>query len=342
MVMPRHAVLQRPNMKHFHDALIKHGVDVRSLYKILNLSYDVMSSEEGSINMGKYLQLMELAAESTGNRYLGVERAMARDESSIGMLSYMMRSAKNIGAAFDILSSYLALVSPGSKVELIEDSAEHLILSYSSGDFPIAQCVQDAEAALILLIKMFRTGIDDVSWWPDTLYFQHHEPGPEVTQESPFKTRVIYGFHLNGLRFPKAFLEYPLAQYDPQLLKMLEPQAQKDVEALESSGNLLQRIQHLIAGSIGQDACDAESISTRLGMSRSSLQRRLRELGVTITDLREDIVFNRAKQALTRTNVSITELSLVSGYSESSSFVRAFKRAVGMTPLQYRKKHLSL
>lgn len=339
--MARRSVILKPNIKRFHDALIESGLDVASIYSQLDLPLDVMSSEDGRISMGKYLQLMELAAAQSGNRYLSVERALQRDDSSVGMLAYLLKSAKNFRSAIDLLQNYLALVSPGSEVTSSECSDGSQVLTYNSGDFPVSQCVQDVEGTVMQLIKMFRNGLKDSQWWPEVLYFQHGEPSLRDAKECPFKTDVVYGHHFNGFCFSREHLDLPLEQYDPQLLKVLEPQAKKDAEALAPADNLLRDIQEIISRDIGLKPCDAESLSKQLGMSRSSLQRRLSEMGVTITDLREDIVFKRAKQALSDSSISITELSLMLGYSESSSFVRAFKRASGITPLQYRKQYQS-
>ncbi|MFG8171815.1 helix-turn-helix domain-containing protein [Pseudomonas aeruginosa] len=40
-------------------------------------------------------------------------------------------------------------------------------------------------------------------------------------------------------------------------------------------------------------------------------------------------------------NYSMTEISLLVGYSESASFTRAFRRWTGQSPQQYRAAHLA-
>ena len=45
-----------------------------------------------------------------------------------------------------------------------------------------------------------------------------------------------------------------------------------------------------------------------------------------------------ARQLLTETDMSITEIVFAIGYSDSSNFSRLFKREVNMTPMEYRRK----
>jgi AraC family transcriptional regulator len=45
----------------------------------------------------------------------------------------------------------------------------------------------------------------------------------------------------------------------------------------------------------------------------------------------------RAKLLLARAEGSVTEIGLSLGYSETSSFTAAFRRATGLTPTGYRR-----
>ena len=44
----------------------------------------------------------------------------------------------------------------------------------------------------------------------------------------------------------------------------------------------------------------------------------------------------RAEFLLSSTEFSITEISMQSGFNNVSFFIRSFKKAYGLTPLQYR------
>ena len=59
----------------------------------------------------------------------------------------------------------------------------------------------------------------------------------------------------------------------------------------------------------------------------------------TFYELLTDIRIAKAKELLNTTTLSITEISEQVGYSNVQSFIRMFKRKIGMPPNQYRQTH---
>ncbi len=73
-------------------------------------------------------------------------------------------------------------------------------------------------------------------------------------------------------------------------------------------------------------------------MSRRTFFRRLRDQGISLIDVRQDVILRIAKETLCTTSVSATELAQQLGYADASAFTHAFKRATGLAPLDYRHK----
>ena len=79
-----------------------------------------------------------------------------------------------------------------------------------------------------------------------------------------------------------------------------------------------------------------EVICNRLGISRSTMQRRLREEGYVFQDILDSVRFDLATRYLTKSTFSISEISGMIGFLDSKSFFRAFKQRFGATPEEYR------
>jgi two-component system response regulator YesN len=62
------------------------------------------------------------------------------------------------------------------------------------------------------------------------------------------------------------------------------------------------------------------------------------EFGEKFVEYLATVRMERAKELLTTTSASIQEIALQVGYTHSFSFIRVFKKSVGMTPGDYRKK----
>ena len=56
----------------------------------------------------------------------------------------------------------------------------------------------------------------------------------------------------------------------------------------------------------------------------------------TLSDYIMKLRLERAELLLSSTELSVTEISLQTGFNNISFFIRSFKKAYGMTPLQYR------
>lgn len=74
------------------------------------------------------------------------------------------------------------------------------------------------------------------------------------------------------------------------------------------------------------------------GISVRHLHRQFLNLtGVTISDYVETHLVGRAKTMLSTTPMTIKQIALAAGFEHANSFSRTFRRATGMTPMQYRQ-----
>ena len=83
---------------------------------------------------------------------------------------------------------------------------------------------------------------------------------------------------------------------------------------------------------------DATTIAGQLRVSVRSLRRRLDVEGAGLSAILGQVCFERARQQLAHSPCSIRDLADQLGYSEVSSFHRAFKRRAGVTPGEYRAR----
>ena len=84
-----------------------------------------------------------------------------------------------------------------------------------------------------------------------------------------------------------------------------------------------------------------EVIAFEMCMSKRTLQRRLNDEGHSFSELLNTVRHTMAKQLLSTTNMPSTEIAYQLGYSSPSTFARAFKHQVDVSPTEYRKQSLS-
>lgn len=81
---------------------------------------------------------------------------------------------------------------------------------------------------------------------------------------------------------------------------------------------------------------DIDGAARLAGVSVQSLQRMLRQDGLTYRDLLATARLMKAKALLTETDRTVTEIALHLGYSDPANFTRAFRKAEGRSPAQFR------
>jgi AraC-like DNA-binding protein len=77
-------------------------------------------------------------------------------------------------------------------------------------------------------------------------------------------------------------------------------------------------------------------IGNRSGLTRRTLQRRLREVGLTYSDLLRSALQRRAINLLCQRHLTITEVASMLGYEDPAHFTRAFERWAGICPSRWR------
>lgn len=77
-------------------------------------------------------------------------------------------------------------------------------------------------------------------------------------------------------------------------------------------------------------------VARKLSMSRRSLQRALGAEGCSFSAVLEGLIRDRALVLLRSGTLSVTDIALQLGYSDSAHFGRAFRRWTGMAPSRYR------
>ena len=81
---------------------------------------------------------------------------------------------------------------------------------------------------------------------------------------------------------------------------------------------------------------NAVEIARRIGMSRRTLARKLSSEDLTFSEIAEELKSDLAKHYLRGSDLPISQIAWLLGYSEVSAFTHAFKRWTGMTPRQSR------
>jgi len=165
---------------------------------------------------------------------------------------------------------------------------------------------------------------------------------PEPPAASPyrelFRAPVRFGGAADRLCFTDEEWMSPTESADEALTGLLEGHARILAERIpQPAGGFRAAVQEAIASALAEGG-SAVDVARALHVSVRTLQRKLVATGTTFREVSEAVRGQLAEEYLTDSAVSIAEVAFLLGFSDQSSFNRAFRRWTGESPGRWRRR----
>lgn len=238
---------------------------------------------------------------------------------------YAALSSKNGKEAIERFATYKRLVGP-VKVEL-EPAADYLVVHFSflgkDNELPRFAILNEQ----LLLISLLRTGTKDPTIKPVGIessfaYGAELEEFIGITPAYAKKNRLIF----SSLDLVKPFF----TQNNP-MLEYLEPELKRRLEQLSLADSFTELLQKELFSAIPSGQCTLKTVSQTFGMSSRNLQRKLTAEQTTFNEQIQLAKRSLAERYLQETSLPTIDVAYLLGYTETSSFARAFKNWTGKT-----------
>lgn len=151
--------------------------------------------------------------------------------------------------------------------------------------------------------------------------------------EDFFGCTVVYGADTSRIVVNNSALSTLLINPDPELAADSKMRCDAELAAVGLTGR--QSLLHKLV-SLQCDYRSVPELASALGISERSLHRLLVREGCSYFQIAESLRMEKAKHYLRHTSISLDDIAAQLHYSDSRSFRRAFKRAVNLTPSEFR------
>jgi AraC-like DNA-binding protein len=168
--------------------------------------------------------------------------------------------------------------------------------------------------------------------------FTFTEPEDAASYARTFSCPVRFDHPENALRFDAQLLQLPLVQTEQSLRAFLKSVPYQLIVMPNESDSLRAQVVALLGVDFSRDTPSAAHIAARLGMSLSSLRRRLQAEGTSYQRLKDECRQAAAMRYLASPAMRIQDVAELCGYDDPSTFFRVFKKWSGMTPGEYRRR----
>ncbi len=125
-----------------------------------------------------------------------------------------------------------------------------------------------------------------------------------------------------------------------ELLLTLYHLGYKEVASMAGKPSLTHKVHGIIREHIAEDV-STESVCHLLGMSESTLRRKLKLEDTNFQNLKDDVTLGQGLHYLQSTSYPIGYIAAECGYQSQSRFTQRFKQKFGLTPSDLRKTRMT-
>jgi AraC-like DNA-binding protein len=144
----------------------------------------------------------------------------------------------------------------------------------------------------------------------------------------------------NALVFPRRLLSTPLGQADAEVRRLFDGYAERLLVELRQGHSVLDRARESLAAQLAAEGPDLERLAAALALSPRTLQRRLREAGLSFSQLVDETRQQLVLHYLRDPALELADIAFLVGFSEPGSLARAFRRWTGQSLGEYRRPSL--
>jgi AraC-like DNA-binding protein len=290
-------------------------------------------SRHHTVPLAEFVKLTESVARGAGDDLLGWTLGTQYDLRQIGPLGTAILTAPTLGAALRRFVDYFSLMQDASELALRSEEGG-LTVAYRILDPEIWPRQQDAIFTLGIVSQVVRAAVG-AQWEKVQIGVECQDVERATRLSLRAGAACTASADSNWLRIPAGLAALPLPRSERQcgadlrLLSRLLVQKSRETD-IDS------RVRTLVYRLLGDRPISQEGIARELGMSSRTLRRHLAASSTSFQEVMDECRLRQAAHEFkVKRDASIAQTALRLGYSEHSTFTRAFSRWSGMSPQSF-------
>jgi len=324
---------------YFVQAVLKHaeqhGHDTDRLLRRSRISPRLLHEKQARVSAEQYAKLQTVTMREMGDEMLGYcERPTKLGHWSA--LCHWLIHCKTLGQVLKRYCMFYDIIEKNLQPKLLISGELATIEIDTWGE---GQHTLEPYAFELFLFSLHRI----LCWFTQSnlpieqVCFPYPEPQHSSEYRPMFpNTNII--FHASSCRitFERKLLEKTVKQTADKLADFLRKPLYNTLVNTYRSKSWTQRIKDVIGDDLSHLPTFSQ-IAEELEINTKHLRRLLNDEGLNYSELKAQLRRDAAIYHLSQPKISIEEIAFKTGFSEASSFIRAFKSWTGVTPLTYRK-----
>lgn len=300
------------------------GIDYKSLQK------------EIPVNDTQLNSLWKNAAHLTADPLFGYHFGESAQLAALGVIGQIIQSSNTVGDALAKGSVFVTLITDMFTVttkhngfsftlELSADKQkikEYPHIYHHMEGYLMVFVIHEMNGLLLEKIKPLQVQLPEL-------------PKNTKEYERMFRCQSIEKGNNYLLSFSSSILEIPILSANYSLQQMLLQKLSIVLPEKETSALWQNKIYHHLLANSYLHTLSLEDVAANFNTSARSLQRKLKDEGITYLEIVDSVKKNLAINYLENGNHQIKDIAYTLGYNGQSAFNKAFKRWTGESPSGY-------
>ncbi|MFW2374111.1 MAG: helix-turn-helix domain-containing protein [Gammaproteobacteria bacterium] len=196
------------------------------------------------------------------------------------------------------------------------------------------QALQFSEWNQNMVVLAIIRAFAESTWQPDEMAFKSSlAPGSYAKENFP-NTHILTGQQSAWVSLPRSLLSLP-----PGKQAMVTQSPSALTISSDKPMDFPASLKLMLQAYIGDGYPTIHLAAELSGTSMRTLQRRLKQFGLSYSELVQHAQFDYAVRLLHEPDIRTIDIAYAVGYTDPSNFARAFRRIAGVSPNEYRQLH---
>ncbi len=316
------------------------GVEATSLLALTGKSMEELTETNLFFDRVTYSTIFEKAIKESGDVLFGLHLGEYLSLSAAGLIVQIAQSSRTVLEALQYLAEFSNL-----GLQALPFQVKELATEWELSLIPNAQwqkehpliVQQTTDMLLVFAIREFHT-LTRQRYYPNRIDFAGESPENISEYERILNCPLYFGQAKTAIYVAKKQVEEQVITSDYKLLQILVQHAREKLATLNLKVGFATIVKQSIINLVKPQFPTIEQVAANLNLSVRTLQRRLKEEGLTYKAVLDELRKQFALDYIKNKTLSIKEIAYLLDYAEPSSFIRSFKRWTGESPNNYRNK----
>ncbi len=321
------------------EALRAMGHSPTQILKRAGVDERLADAPDGRVPLAGLFRVWTVGVEISGDPSIGARlAAFANPEAKVSwpmplsLFEHIGITSKSLAEGVEAMGRYARLLRDGARVSLDIDGETACYRLELTPDEPPA-LVEHMYGVVLNLGR--RIALRDLV--PKEIWFSHAAPPDTRIQTALFRAPVRYGAPFSGIFGAANLFTDALPTSNEVINARVRGHADKLLLELPNVEQFEDTVCAQIERELPDGNTNSASVAEKLGVSGRTLHRRLHERGTTYQELLDRVRLRLATRFLA-SGRPIGEVAASVGFSQASTFHRAFKSWTGQTPTEYQQR----